>query len=134
MRRSSTKTGHSTPVRTELRERNSGLPAPSTLDFSNMTRSELRNTVNALIKSGKLSLNDTLGVTLMMGPPLKMGPGGTVSIGPDSDSKMDVLLSLQARIDGAKSRDDDKAASMFSQTLTALERLQGTVVGLDLQV
>jgi hypothetical protein len=36
-------------------------------------------------------------------------------------------------IDGAKSQNDDKSAASYSLALTALQRLQGTLSGVDLR-
>lgn len=109
--------------------------ASSALDFTSMSRSDLRDTVNSLIKSGKLSLDDTTGLVAMMGPAVSSyaGQGGPSAATYDS-SPFDALSALRTAIDGANWRHDDKNAAMFERTLTALQRLQGTVAGLDLKI
>ena len=105
-----------------------------TFDFTSMSRSDLRDTVNSLIKSGKLSLDDTTGLVGMMGPAATTyaGQGGS-SAAAYEGSPFDALSALRTAIDGANSRHDDKSAAVFSRTLSALQQLQGTVAGLDLK-
>ncbi|AEY69548.1 hypothetical protein AH2_00038 [Burkholderia phage vB_BceS_AH2] len=104
------------------------------LDFTSTSRSSLRDTVNSLIKSGKLSLDDSSGLVGMMGPAATTyaGNGGPSAATYDS-SPFDALSALRTAIDGANSRHDDKSAAVFSRTLSALQQLQGTVAGLDLK-
>jgi len=109
-------------------------PASSTLDFTTMSRSDLRDTVNSLIKSGRLSLDDTTGLVGMMGPAVMTYAGsGDPSAAAYDSSPFDALSALRTAIDGANWRHDDKSAAVFSRTLSALQQLQGTVAGLDLK-
>jgi hypothetical protein len=107
--------------------------APSgTFDFTTMSRSELRNTVNSLIKSGKLSLDDTTGLVSMMGPATYAGRSGPAAAAYEN-SPFDAFKELRKAIDFAEWRHDDKSAAVFSRTLSALEQLQGTTARLDLK-
>jgi hypothetical protein len=107
----------------------------SALDFTTMSRSNLRDTVNSLIKSGQLSLYDSTGLIGMMAPAATAyaGPGGVSAATYDSLS-FDALSALRMAIDGAKSRQEHASAASFARSLTALQQFQGTVTGLDLKV
>jgi len=111
-----------------------GGSASTALDFTSMSRSDLRGTVNSLIKSGKLSLDDTSSLVGMMGPAATSyaGQGGPSAAAYDS-SAFDALSALQTGIDGANARHDEQNAAALSRTLTALQQLQGTAAGLDLK-
>ena len=71
----------------------------------------------------------------LMGPAAtsNAGQGGPSAATYDSSS-FDVLSALRTAIDGANSRHDDKSAAAFQQTLSALQRLQGTFAGVNLKV
>jgi hypothetical protein len=90
--------------------------------------------VNSLIKSGKLSLDDSTGLIGMMAPAATAyaGPGGVSAATYDSSS-FDALSALRTAIDGAKSRQEHASAASFTRSLTALQQLQGTVADLDLK-
>ena len=106
-------------------------PASAGLDFTNISRADLRGTVNALIKSGSLSLDDSGALVPMMGSAaLSYAGTGTPSAGYD-DQKLDVLSDLQTGLDAAKSRNDTNSQKYLALALNALQRLQGTSGSLD---
>jgi len=101
------------------------------LDFTSMSRSVLRDTVNSLIKSGKLSLDDTTGLVGIMGPAVPVD-GSAPPAGYESQS-INAFAALKAGIEGARSRNDPQNEAVLMRAFSALQRLQGTVVGLDVK-
>ncbi|MFT4117745.1 hypothetical protein [Bradyrhizobium sp.] len=104
----------------------------SALDFTSMSRSDLRDTVNSLIKSGKLSLDDTTGLVGMMGPAVSTQSGQSgASTATYESSPFDTLSALRTAVDNSNARNDDASAASFMRSLTALQQLQGKVFGVD---
>lgn len=109
----------------------SAAPTTSTFDFTNMTRSELRDTVNALIKSGRMTLDESTGLVGIMGPAITTS--GAAASSSYDQQRVDAFAMLRMGIDGAKSRNEDRSAASYSLALNALQRLQGTPSGVDLR-
>ena len=83
-------------------------------DFTNISRGELLNTVNGLIKSGQMSLDESSSLVLLMGP--KIGTDGSnIDV---SDEKVDVFSMLQQSLAYNETRSKELA------TLTAEQRYQ----------
>jgi len=111
----------------------SGGSASSVLDFTSMSRSVLRDTVNSLIKSGKLSLDDTTGLVGIMGPAVTTTVDGSAPPAGYESQSINAFAELKAGIEGARSRNDLQNEAVLMRTLSALQRLQGMVVGLDVK-
>lgn len=106
-----------------------------TFDFSNMTRSELRDAVTSLSKSGQMSLDESGGLLGMTGYAhmLDAGTGHSLSASEYEQERIDAFSVLKGGIEGAKSRGEYKSAEYYTTTLNALQRLQGTLAGVDLR-
>ena len=96
-------------------------------DFTAVTRQQLRDLVNDLIKSGRMSLEASSPLVGMMGPQLRADGSGRMSEA-DSTRPMNVFTQLQAGTEGAYWRGDQENAKRLIETLGALKRLQGSVV------
>lgn len=114
--------------------RSSSSAGVSTFDFSNTTPAKLRDTVNSLISSGRMSLDESTGLVGMMGPAVTSWAGAGIAPANSDDRPLDALASLRDGIEGAKSRHDDTNLAVLTRTLAALERLQGSPSGVDLSV
>lgn len=93
-------------------------------DFTSMTPSELRTTVNDLVKSGKLSLKDSSPLVTIA------GFGGTSAGG----KPIDVLAALKAGIaykQQNQANQPDSGLDHWNNALAALQGLQGTTSGVD---
>ncbi len=100
----------------------------SSYDFTNMTPNQLLSTVNGLIKSGKMSLDESSPLVPMMGSSSLIRVPGAVS-GPDpANQPVNFMSILQNGISGALSRGDTANAAFLTTGLNALQKLQGTPV------
>jgi hypothetical protein len=100
-------------------------------DFTNISRANLRSTVNSLIKGGSLSLDDSSALVPMMGSAALSYAGTDSPAAGYDDQKLDVLCDLQTGIDGAMSRGDTNTLQHLTLTLDALQRLQDASSGVD---
>jgi hypothetical protein len=98
----------------------------STYDFTNMTQLELRDTVNSLISSGKLSADDPTATSLTSMAYIRQPSGQDVSNQP-----MDFMAKLRGGIQFDNSRGDAQSAERHTRALNFLESLQGTPSGVD---
>ena len=109
----------------------------ATYDFSSMSPAQMRSTVNDLIRSGKMTLDESGPLLGMMSPPaLRWAGSGSASA--DEDNRMDnqpidAFATLRAGITGAQSRGDRRNVEALGQTLDALLRLQGTTASVDIR-
>lgn len=106
-------------------------------DFSNMTPAQMREAVNRLIRGGELSLDETSSLLFVMAPPssrLKVdGTPVSATEGERIDNTpVDAFAKLRDGIAGARWRNDSAAEAALSQTLAALQRVQGTVSSVDI--
>ena len=101
----------------------------SSYDFTNMTPNQLLSTVNGLIKSGKMSLDESSPLVPMMGSSTLIRVPGAVG-GPDipANQPVNFMSILQNGISGALSRGDTANAAFLTTGLNALQKLQGTPV------
>jgi hypothetical protein len=107
----------------------------STYDFTNMSPAQMQDTMNGLIRSGRMSFDDSSSLVGMIPTALAWAGGGTPSAAQlDSarNTPMDFLATLQAGIAGAQSRGDTHNAETLTRTLEVLQSLQGTPSGVDL--
>ena len=98
-------------------------------DFANISRGELLDTVNNLIKSGQMSLDESSSLVLMMGP--KIGLDGS-NIDASSE-KVDVFSMLNQSIAFNNSIGNTAASAYDTKALNFLQKLQGNIFGLDLK-
>ena len=109
----------------------------STYDFSSMSPAQMRSTVNDLIRSGKMTLDEASPLLGMMGSPASRWAG---SGSPPADEAyrmdnqpIDAFATLRAGLTGAQSRGDSRNVEALGQTLDALLRLQGTTASVDIR-
>ncbi len=108
-----------------------GSIATGGLDFTNMTPRQLQGTMNDLIKSGKMSLNDTSAIVEMVPTALsKVNYDGQVPVAYEQPTNF--IARIQDGIEGAKSRSDTINEERLTKALGALQKLQGTAIGVDL--
>lgn len=98
-------------------------------DFTNITRGELLNTVNNLIKSGQMSLDESTPLVMFMGP--KIGLDGS-NIDASSE-KVDVFSALKQSIAFNNSIGNTTASTYDTKALNFLQKLQGNIFGLDIK-
>lgn len=104
----------------------------STYDFSSMTRPQAREAINSLIKSGKMSLDESSSLVPIFGS-LALNDAGTGAPSANYDtSPIDLFSMLRTAIAGAKSRHEDQNVAAYQQSLSALQRLQGTSSGVNM--
>ena len=108
--------------------------ASSTYDFSNMTRSEMRDAIRSLTKSGQMSMEEASSLAPFGGSAALTYAGSGAPSADYETAHLDLFSMLKDGLAGAKSRNDDKGAAAFQQTLSALQRLQGTLAGVNLKV
>ncbi|ANE77329.1 hypothetical protein [Dickeya solani] len=112
--------------------------APSTqaetYDFTRMTPTTLHESVNRLVRSGQLDLDQTTPLVGMMGSTDLSNAGvmGTTSLA-YSEQPMNVFNQLQENMAVALSRNDSQSADGLQRTIDALRRLQGQTVTSDVR-
>lgn len=108
----------------------------STYDFSSMSPAQMRSTVNDLIRSGKMTIDETMPLLGMMGPPASLwaGSGSPPAEAYRMDNEpIDAFATLRAGINGAQSRGDRRNVEALGQTLDALLRFQGNTASVDIR-
>jgi hypothetical protein len=99
--------------------------ATGSLDFTNMSPQQLQSTMNNLIKSGRLSFDDSSAMVGMIPTALsKVNYDGQPPAA--YNQPINVLATLQAGIEGAQSRGDTENEESLTRALNALQALQGT--------
>jgi len=93
----------------------------SAVDFTAMKPSELLDAMNDLIKSGRMSLDESSALLALVPTPLKPGMGGSGST--VNDDPMNVFQRLQEMIDNSLARQDNAVAQHVQKALTALDRM-----------
>jgi hypothetical protein len=93
-------------------------------DFTNISRNELLETVNGLIGSGHLTLDDTSSLLGMMGssPLQKVNYDGKPLEG--GDIPMNVFARIQEGIEGARSRNETSSIAGLQRAAEALAQFQ----------
>src|SRR6218665_1683960 len=94
---------------------------PQRYDFRNIRPTQLRATVNALIRSGQMDLDETSSLLGFMPSPLAT-VDGTVSV--QDDAPIDVYARIQAGIEGALSRLEWRNAGGLRPGAAALQGFQ----------
>lgn len=90
-------------------------------DFHHITPTQLRDTVNELIVSGQMDLDETSSLLGFMPSPLA-AVEGTVYV--HDDAPIDVFAKIQAAIEGALSRFEWRSADGLRAAAAALQRHQ----------
>lgn len=95
----------------------------NTLDFSNIRPDEILGTVNSLIKSGKMSLDESTSLMGLVPLSLRNLPNATAG----SNEPINMFNRLEAMLAYHKSEHDDAAAIYDQKAIDALRRFQGTL-------
>lgn len=102
------------------------------VDFTHMTRQELFDWMNSEIRSGRMSFEESspfLGMTMQAsaetGEPVDMRTDTTV---------YDFTAIARRGIEGARSRNDEKAAQRLEEALALMWRQQGSVAKVDVKI
>lgn len=102
-------------------------------DFTSMTRQEMRDWVNAQIRSGEMSLDDSRPFMAMtMKIPVNGGSGGEVPAASD-DTRYDFTQKARDGIQGALSRNDETTLKMLESAMSIMQRQQGQAIGIDIR-
>ena len=101
---------------------------PRKYDFTRMSPDQLLKTVNGLIQSGDLTLDDTGSLLGMMGssPLDKVNYDGLPMEG--GDIPFNVFARIQDAIDGARSRNESNSVASLQQAAKALMAFQKSAV------
>jgi len=99
-------------------------------DFSNMTRKELADWVNGMIKSGQMSLDEsTTFVSMTLKIPVDAVQGQSIAL--DDQEKVNFLAKAQQGIGGALERHDDRLLAELQSAIRTMRQHQGDAVGVD---
>lgn len=102
----------------------SAVLAARQVDFTDMTRQEMRDWVNGEIRSGEMSLDDSRPFMAMtMKIPASGGPGGELPATSDG-TRYDFTQRIRDGIQGALSRHDGQSAQMLETAMRTLQRYQ----------
>lgn len=107
-------------------------------DFSGMSPAQMRDTVNRLIRSGDLSLDETGSLLSIMAPPsarLRVD-GAQVSAAEAEridNTPVDAFAILREGIAGARWRNDSASEAALTRAIAALQRVQGAVSSVDIR-
>lgn len=91
------------------------------IDFTNITPKELRETVNDLIKNGKMTLDESGSLLLLMMRDISPVNQGTEE---SKNQPMNVMAILRDGISDALSRNDQRTAYYAQLSIDALQRSQ----------
>lgn len=95
----------------------------SAVDFSNMTRHQMRDWVNDKIKSGEMSLDES---TPFVGMTLKISTENMQPADPYKEKEsINFFENARLGIDGAISRGDRKEAAFLQKAIETMQRFQG---------
>jgi hypothetical protein len=95
------------------------------VDFSNMTRQQLRDWVNSKIISGEMSLDES---TPLVGMTLKISTGNMQPVDASLEKEsINFFDNASLGIDGALSRGDKKEAAFVQKALDLMRKFQGRI-------
>lgn len=102
-------------------------------DFTDMTRQDLREWVNAQIRSGQMTLDES---TPFVGMTIALPVNGDFAAAERAmrEDRVDFLALTRAGIKGAYWRHDDQAAARLESALQIMQRAQGRTTGIDARV
>jgi hypothetical protein len=96
---------------------------PTRVDFTSMTRQEMRDWVNDQISSGKMSLDDS---TPFMAMTLKISAQGTQLADSATDfTRINFMETARLGIEGALSRNDQEGAKQLQAALALMQEFRG---------
>jgi hypothetical protein len=102
----------------------SGAPGVKPVDFTNMTRQQMRDWSNDQIRSGKMSLDESRPFMAMTMKIPVNGGSGEVPAASDGE-RFDFTQKVRAGIEGAVSRNDDVTRQMLQSAMAIMQRYQG---------
>jgi hypothetical protein len=104
------------------------------VDFTSMSRSDMRNWVNTQIRSGEMSLDDGRPFMAMtMKIPVSGGLGGEVAAETDG-TRYDFTQQVRDGIEGALSRNDQTTLRMLESAKSIMLRQQDQTIGVNIRV
>jgi hypothetical protein len=95
----------------------------STYDFTNMTPPQMLQTVNSLIKSGRMSVMEA---SSLAGMTLLAGASELTQRSAQANQPMDFIAALKRQISYSEQTNNAPAVEYGNMSLHALQRLQGT--------
>jgi len=102
------------------------------LDFTNMTRQEMRDWANNQVKSGQMSLDDAAPLFAMT---MKIPVAGSGDLSAaDSSERVDFAKAISEGMQGARSRNDNVTLQMLQSALATVQRYQGQARSVDVHV
>lgn len=102
------------------------------VDFTNMTRQEMRDWTNNQIRSGQMSLDESMPFMAMT---MKLPVGGGAEIPAETDNeRIDFMQRARQGLEGAQSRRDARAAERLEIALSIMLKNQGQTIGVNLVV
>lgn len=102
------------------------------LDFTNMTRQEMRDWINGQVKSGAMSLEESAPFSAMT-MKIPVGGGGDFPAAGDNQ-RIDFTRKINEGIQGALSRNDMVTMQMLQSALATTQSNQGRAIGIDMLV
>ncbi len=101
------------------------------VDFTSMTRQELRDWVNTRIRDGTMSLDDSRPF-MAMTMKIEVASGREVDAATDA-TRYDFTQKVRDGIEGALSRHDETTLEMLESAMQIIRRNQGQTVGVDIR-
>jgi hypothetical protein len=104
-----------------------------TVDFTNMTRLEMRDWLNDQIRSGTMTLDES---TPLMGISAKfvIEEGALKDLVPTDTERVNFFELMQGNVEGAQWRHDDASVRHWSDGLQTMRQKQGQAMGIDILV
>lgn len=106
-------------------------PAVDQADFTRMTRQEMFNWMNAEIRSGRMSLDESspfVGMTMK----ISVATGQPVDMATDA-TRINFIDKARAGIEGALSRKDQGLAERLQMAIDVMKQHQGQTIALNAQ-
>lgn len=100
------------------------------MDFTSMTRQEMRDWVNGQIRSGEMSLDDSRPFMAMTMKIPVSGAGGELPAADDSE-RIDFTQRVYSGIEGAVSRNDQTTLKMLKSATQIMSQVQGQAIGIN---
>jgi hypothetical protein len=101
------------------------------VNFTSMTRQEMRDWVNTQIRNGEMSLDDSrpfMAMTMKM--PVNGGFGGELAMEGDT-VRYDFIQKARDGIQGALSRNDKVSLKMLESAISIMQDKQGQAISVD---
>ena len=102
-------------------------------DFTNMTPKALHETVNSLIRSGQMDLDESSSLLGFMAPSALSKVSYDGNAPASSNQSMNVFSKIQEGIEGALSRNEQKNVESLQRAADALLRFQGQISRVNIQ-